>query len=59
MGLNYIAGKTIGSSGKQEYVRFLVDSGASYSLWPDAWEILGLVLNPLNRILQPMRMLLK
>lgn len=116
MGLIYIEGIVAGTTGKQAPVRFLVDSGASYSLLPQiVWqaielspkrsvvftladgatierqvsecyitlpqgeahtpvilgepgdeallgvvtlEILGLVLNPFNRTLQPMRMLL-
>ena len=115
MGLTYIAGKVEGPEGK-ERVRFLIDSGATYSLLPlTVWkaiglkpkrtldftladgtiiergvsecyiilpqgeghtpiilgeeadealigtvtlEILGLVLNPFNRTLQPMKMLL-
>jgi len=117
MGIIYIEGRVRGQSGKEESVRFLIDSGASYSLLPkavweaielepkrkvsfvladgttiDRWvseaflilpqgeahtpvilgeeddeallgvitlEILGLVLNPFNRTLQPMTMLLK
>ena len=116
MGVTYIEGIVTGSSGKQATVRFLVDSGATYTLLPyDVWqaielspkrsfvftladgttierrvsecyitlsqgeghtpvilgepgdeallgvvtlEIFGLVLNPFNRTLQPMRMLL-
>jgi predicted aspartyl protease len=116
MGLTYIEGVVTGPTGKQATVRFLVDSGATYSLLPHKdWqtielspkrsltfiladgttierkvsechialpqgdghtpvilgepgdepllgvvtlEILGLVLNPFNRTLQPMRMLL-
>ena len=116
MGITYIEGQVRGPTGKEESVRFLVDSGATYSLIPQAaWkalelqarrtvsfsladgttverqvseayivlpqgeghspvilgekddeallgvvtlEILGLVLNPFNRTLQPMRMLL-
>lgn len=116
MGVVYVEGQVQGSSGKQENVKFLVDSGATYSLLPKAvWEsiglkpkrklsftladgttveravsetfvifpqgeahipvilgeegdeallgvvtleILGLVLNPFNRTLRPMRMLL-
>lgn len=115
MGVTYLEGVVAGPSGRTE-VRFLVDSGASYSLLPhDVWqriglapkrtmtftladgttidrqvsechislpqgeahtpvilgepgdeallgiftlEILGLVLNPFRRELQPMRMLL-
>lgn len=116
MGLTSIDGKLTGPNGQTRTVRFLVDSGATYSLLPPAdWqalgltakrtlsfsladgtvitrgvsechielpqgdghtpvilgepgdeallgivtlEILGLVLNPFNRTLQPMRMLL-
>jgi predicted aspartyl protease len=116
MGIVYIEGVVTGPTGKQATVRFLVDSGATYTLlaehdWqalelkpkrtttftlgdgaqiqraisechlalpqgdghtpvilgqPDdqpllgvvTLEILGLVLNPFNRTLQPMRMLL-
>jgi clan AA aspartic protease len=116
MGITWIEGVARGPSGKTASVRFLVDSGATYSLLPkDAWraidlepkrtitfaladgtrierqvsechvtlpqgeghtpvilgeegdeallgavtlEILGLVLNPFNRTLQPMQMLL-
>lgn len=116
MGVTYIEGTATGSTGKQENVRLLVDSGATYTLLPESvWkslelkpkrtvtfsladgttvertvsecylilpqgeahtpvilgekadeallgtvtlEILGLVLNPFNRTLQPMRMLL-
>ncbi len=116
MGLTYIDGEVKGPTGKTAAVRFLVDSGATYSLlakktWQDlglqpkrkesftladgtrlergvsechltlpqgdahtpvilgedddepilgvvTLEILGLVLNPFNRSLQPMRMLL-
>lgn len=116
MGLTYIEGSVGGENGKRVLVRFLVDSGATYTLLPDVvWreiglspkrlatftladgatavrqisechlalpqgeahtpvilgepgdqallgivtlEILGLVLNPFTRELQPMRMLL-
>ncbi len=116
MGVVYIEGAVTGPTGKQGTVRFLVDSGATYTLLPhDVWraielsakrsihctladgttlerqvseayvslpqgeghtpvilgepgdeallgvvtlEILGLVLNPFTRTLQPMRMLL-
>ncbi|MCS6963750.1 aspartyl protease family protein [Thermoflexus sp.] len=116
MGLTYIEGIVTGPTGKQAAVRFLVDSGATYTLLPyEAWqaielkpkrsatfiladgttiernisechitlpqgeghtpvilgepgdeavlgvvtlEILGLVLNPFTRTLQPMRLLL-
>ena len=116
MGITYIDGVARGPTGKEETVRFLIDSGATYSLLPNqAWqaieleptremtftladgttiqrristcylmlpqgedyspvilgepgdeallgvvtlEILGLLLNPFNRTLQPMRMML-
>ena len=116
MGITYIEGVVTGPTGKQATVRFLVDSGATYTLLPYSYwqaielapkrsvtfnladgtaierevsechialpqgeahtpvilgevgdepllgfvtlEILGLVLNPFNRKLQPMRMLL-
>lgn len=116
MGVTYIDGVVTGPTGQQRSVRFLVDSGASYTLLPyDDWqaigltakrseafsladgttvtrdvsechialpqgdahtpvilgmpgdeallgvvtlEILGLVLNPFNRTLQPMRLML-
>ncbi len=116
MGLTYIEGTVTGPTGEAVAVRFLVDSGAIYTLLPDvAWqaigltakrsmtftladgtsiqrnisecrislpagdgytpvilgekgdeallgtvtlEILGLMLNPFNRTLQPMRMML-
>ncbi|MDE3089081.1 MAG: aspartyl protease family protein [Chloroflexota bacterium] len=116
MGIPYVEGSVNGDSGKQSTVRFLVDSGATYTLLPHpVWqaielspkrsatftmadgtmierqlsecyiklpegeghtpvilgepgdgallgsvtlEILGVVLNPFTRKLQPMRMLL-
>jgi len=116
MGVTYLEGQVRGPTGKQESVRFLIDSGATYSLLPKAvWEatelkpkrrlsftladgttversvseafvilpqgeghtpvilgeegdeallgvvtleILGLVFNPFDRTLRPMRMLL-
>lgn len=116
MGITYVDGTVTGPTGQQAVVRFLVDSGATYTLLPhQTWqalglqpkrsqtftladgttiqrdisechialpqgdghspvilgepndeallgavtlEILGLVLNPFNRTLQPMRMLL-
>jgi clan AA aspartic protease len=43
MGVTYIEGEVRGPSGKSERVRFLVDSGATYSLLPKAiWEAIGL-----------------
>jgi clan AA aspartic protease len=39
MGITYIEGQVIGPTGKQENVRFLIDSGATYSLLPKViWE---------------------
>ncbi len=116
MGITYVEGEVIGPGGRRARVRFLVDSGATYTLLPEAvWkeiglepkrshtfvladgttierkvsecyiklpqgeghtpvilgepgdeallgvvtlEILGLILNPFTRELQPMRMLL-
>jgi clan AA aspartic protease len=44
MGITYIEGHVRGSGGQEAPVRFLVDSGASYSLLPQAvWEAIGLV----------------
>ena len=43
MGLTYIEGKLTGKNEVTETVKFLVDSGASYTLLPkDVWEKLGL-----------------
>jgi len=43
MGVTYVEGQVKGLSGKQEHVKFLVDSGATYSLLPKAvWEAIGL-----------------
>ena len=43
MGVTYVEGQVKGLSGKQENVKFLVDSGATYSLLPKAvWEAIGL-----------------
>ena len=43
MGLTYIDGVVSGPSGVTRTVRFLVDSGAKYSLLPlDDWRALGL-----------------
>lgn len=116
MGVTYVEGQVTGASGKPQTVKFLVDSGVTYSLLPKTvWtaiglkpkrtlsftladgtsiersvseahvsfpqgeartpvilgeesdeallgavtlEILGLVLNPFDRTLQPMRMLM-
>ena len=43
MGITYIEGQVKGPRGKQADVRFLVDSGATYSLLPRAaWTAIGL-----------------
>lgn len=43
MGLTYIDGTVSGPSGKKRTVKFLVDSGATYSVLPDdVWRELGL-----------------
>jgi clan AA aspartic protease len=43
MGVTYVEGLVKGASGKQENVKFLVDSGATYSLLPKTvWEAIGL-----------------
>lgn len=43
MGLTYIEGVVSGPSGQRRQVRFLVDSGAKYTLLPhDVWQALGL-----------------
>jgi clan AA aspartic protease len=43
MGITYIEGQVKGPKGKQVDVRFLVDSGATYSLLPKAaWKAIGL-----------------
>ena len=43
MGITYIEGDVSGPSGKHHTVRFLVDSGASYSVLPrTVWKSLGL-----------------
>ena len=43
MGITYIDGTARGPTGTEERVRFLVDSGATYSLLPTpVWEFLGL-----------------
>jgi len=44
MGITYAEGKLTGPTGKQTTVRFLVDSGATYTLVPhDVWKALDLV----------------
>ena len=43
MGITFIEGTVSGPTGKSERVRFLVDSGASYTLLPEAaWRAIGL-----------------
>ena len=43
MGITYIDGVVSGPSGSSKPVRFLVDSGASYTLLPEtAWRAIGL-----------------
>ena len=49
MGLTYIEGQVRDGNGQMKAVRFLVDSGATYSLLPhDVWTSLG--LKPKRRI---------
>ena len=44
MGISYIQGTVRGPTGKQASVRFLIDSGATYSLLPEpVWQAIGLV----------------
>jgi len=43
MGVTYVEGEVAGPSGKCQTVKFLVDSGATYSLLPKAvWKSIGL-----------------
>ena len=43
MGIIYVEGAVTGTNGRQAIVRFLVDSGATYSLLPhDVWKEIGL-----------------
>lgn len=43
MGVTYLEGRVEGPTGKPERVRFLVDSGATYSLLPrTVWKAIGL-----------------
>jgi len=45
MGVTYIEGVVTGPTGKEETVRFLIDSGATYTLLPhEEWE--GIELSP-------------
>ena len=43
MGLIYVEGTVTGPTGKEAKLKFLVDSGATYTLVPyDAWRAIGL-----------------
>lgn len=43
MGITFIEGTVTGPTGQKRQVKFLVDSGASYSLLPlEVWQALGL-----------------
>jgi clan AA aspartic protease len=43
MGITYVEGQVKGPSGKRKAVKFLVDSGAKYSLVPKkVWKAIGL-----------------
>ncbi len=43
MGITYLEGKVTGRKGKKATVKFLVDSGATYTLLPQAtWKKIGL-----------------
>ena len=43
MGISYVEGTVRGPTGKEERVRFLIDSGATYSLLPEpVWKAIGL-----------------
>lgn len=43
MGITYVEGEAVGPKGKKASVRLLVDSGATYSLLPEAvWKAIGL-----------------
>lgn len=43
MGVTYVEGRVRGPRGKEADVKFLVDSGATYSLLPKkVWQLLGL-----------------
>jgi len=43
MGITYVEGRVKGPSGRQENVKFLIDSGATYSLLPKTvWEAIEL-----------------
>ncbi len=56
MGIVYADLEVVGPTGRGT-TRFLIDSGAVYSVLPETvWRALGRVLNPLRRTLTPMRM---
>ena len=43
MGITYVEGRVKGSSKKQRAVKFLIDSGVTYSLLPKkVWKAIGL-----------------
>lgn len=43
MGISYVEGTVRGAAGQDERVRFLIDSGATYSLLPEpVWKAIGL-----------------
>ena len=43
MGISYVQGTVRGPTGTEASVRFLIDSGATYSLLPDTvWQTIGL-----------------
>jgi len=49
MGITYVEGTLTGPTGSQATVRFLVDSGATYTLVPhEVWQSLG--LKPKRRV---------
>ena len=49
MGITYVEGMAVGSSGRQAEARFWVDSGATYTLLPEkVWKAIG--LTPQRRI---------
>lgn len=60
MVISYIQGTVRGPAGAEATVRFLIDSGAMYSLLLGVvtLEILGLVFDPFRRTLHPMRALM-
>jgi clan AA aspartic protease len=43
VGISYVEGTVRGPSGREAAVRFLIDSGAAYSLLPESiWTVIGL-----------------